>query len=133
MHRVHLVRNFNRVRVRVSQDQVYVNSKPMEDDRLVAQLTHLMRRYENDFLIVFEPDEGISYGRYVRYLDLFLTTIDLLRADRFYAATGKNPSDLTKESDYQTLDSVNTTYPGYIVEWTHEERRLLKIMERLAQ
>ncbi|MDW7695965.1 hypothetical protein R9C00_25835 [Flammeovirgaceae bacterium SG7u.111] len=128
--RNYLTRTVNHIVVRVSKEKVFVGKKEVDKQELSEFMQKVIEKHTPDYMIVFEPDEDISYGRYIEFKDLYYSKIDLLRkteAIRLYGTTFEN----LRYRNSNAFDKVSEKYPFALIEWTPEEKRL-RALERKA-
>lgn len=127
MYRNPEINQYNRVEIRVNQKSVTLNKAEVSKEKLASLLYQFIRRYAPGFVIIYEGDEEITYGRYIAYLDLIHTTIDKLRNElshELYEETYDPP--FWKDEP----DLIQLKYPKAIIEWTPEEKRLKELMKK---
>lgn len=116
----------NRVTVAVDSQHVFLNNRSIAPDSLFAALYQLTKKYAPDFIIGYYPDESISYGRYIAFLDLLYSVTDRLRNELSYRRY-QHPFDCWNYPE--ACDAVKAAYPRSIIEWTVEEKRLIRLIE----
>lgn len=117
----------NRVKITVDEQHVYLNNQLVSPDQLRNVLYHLIKKYNPDFKVIYEPNPQISYGRYIRYLDLIISVNAQLRNEMSMQHYGEPFDPLAYDRD-NTI--ITDQYPDILVEWTAEEKRLNQLMEK---
>ena len=128
MYRIRDVEQSNRLSVRVTANALYLNQGEVSFEQLQSVLYRFVQKYAPRYVIRYDPDEAISYGRYIAYLDLIHTVIDRHRNELSYQLYGEpvNPYPWAVPKD-----TIIRTYPKSIVEWTPEEKRLRRLMNKM--
>jgi biopolymer transport protein ExbD len=126
MYRVLAMKKTNRVVLTVDAAQAYLNGTPLPPDSLFAVLYGLTKRYTPNFVVIYVPDETISYGRYIAYLDLAYRVTDRLRSEATYSRYGHSIDCWQRPKDCAAIEEQ---YPRNVLEWTQEERRLIKLLD----
>ena len=128
MYRIRDVERNNRLSVRVTPNALYLNREKVSPEQLRSLLYRFVKQYAPHYVILYDPDEAISYGRYTACLDLIHTVIDRHRNELSYQQYGEpidpHPWAVPK-------DTIIRTYPKSIVEWTPEEKRLQRLMNNM--
>ena len=126
MYRIPAYQVSNRVVVGVDAQSAYLNGSPVSTDSLSDLLYQLTKKYAPYFFIDYSPDEAISYERYITYLDLLHSVTDRLRNELSYRHY-QHPLDCWNYP--KSCDTIKAAYPRNIIEWTPEEKRLMKLIE----
>ena len=129
MYRVDGLKNLNRLAVHVDNEgKAYLNKQPINKDKLELLIYKFFRKYAPNAVVIYTTDEQTTYGKYIEHLDLLISQIERLRDERSMTLYGQT---------YESLDfydgkklEISTKYPENILEWTREEKRLLKLMEK---
>ncbi len=120
----------NRVKVAVGAQHTYLNNQLISSDRLRQTIYELVKTYSPDFRVIYEPASEISYGRYIKYLDLINSANQKLRNEMSMELYSK-PFD---RNAYDREGSIILNrYPGNIVEWTEEEKRLNVLLKKTRE
>lgn len=128
MYRIRDVERNNRLSVRVTPNALYLNREKVSSEQLRSLLYRFVKQYAPHYVILYDPDEAISYGRYIACLDLIHTVIDRHRNELSYQQYGE-PIDPRPWA--VPKDTIIRTYPKSIVEWTPEEKRLRRLMNNI--
>jgi hypothetical protein len=126
MYRNYYAKTLNHVRLSVSDKQILLNGSEFDDNTLRKYLTKLFVKFSPNFVIIYDPDDEISYGRYIQYLDLMYSVIDDLRNQMSIEI-------YDKKYDYWLFDHekdiIDRRYPRNIFDMTKEEKRLDKLIK----
>ncbi|MFZ1807158.1 MAG: hypothetical protein WAU36_08055 [Cyclobacteriaceae bacterium] len=126
-YRVKEINKYNRIELRVDEKKAYLNGEDISDDEISKVMYGFVKRFSPEYLIIYSPDEHISYGRYIEYLDMINFTIDQLREQM--------SQDMFEHSYdewdfYGKTNTIERKYPRAILEWTFEEKRLLQLLKK---
>ena len=129
MYRIPSVRQYNRLEIRITPHTLLLNGAEVSEEKLEEIIYGFAKKYAPNYVLIYRPDEAITYGRYIEYLDLLYSTIDGLRDE-----LSLQRYDQVYQEDVwdRTYDTIARTYPRSIVEWTLEEERLLRLMGKEA-
>ena len=127
MYRINALKGYNRIEIYVNNENATLNGEIVSKEKLEQIVYKFIKKYSPNYVIIFNVDNQVTYGRYIEYLDLIHSRIDQLRNEMSV--------DLYKQplnSWYwgEELDSIKSRYPRYIVEWTQEEKRLIELMKK---
>lgn len=123
-YRITEINKYNRIELRVEEKKAYLNGEEIIDDEIPKVIYGFVKRFSPEYLIIYSPNEGISYGRYIKYLDMIYFSIDRLREEMSQDMFGQ-PYD--EQDFYGTTNTIERKYPRAILEWTFEEKRLLRL------
>lgn len=124
-YRITDVKKYNRIELKVDEKKAYINGEEITNGEISEVLYGFVNRFSPEYLIIYSPDMRISYGRYIEYLDMIYFTIDRLRNEMSQNIFG-HPYDEGHLSD--ELNTIESKYPRMILEWTVEEKRLLRLL-----
>ena len=127
MYRVLALQKTNRVVLSVDPTQAYLNGTPLPPDSMFTVLYGLTKQYAPNFVISYAPEETISYGRYIEYLDIIYRVTDRLRNEAAYARCDR-PIDCWQHP--RACAAIEAAYPRNVLEWAPEEKRLIKLTNR---
>ncbi len=127
MYRVLAGKKTNRVVLSVDLTRTCLNGTPLPPDSMFTVLYRLTERYAPDFVINYAPEETISYGRYIEHLDIIYRVTGRLRNEAAYARYG-HPLDCWQHP--KECATIEEKYPKNVLEWTPEERQLIKLLNR---
>ncbi|MFY0600777.1 MAG: hypothetical protein JXR03_13975 [Cyclobacteriaceae bacterium] len=130
MYRVNIPRHYNRLNLTVKEGFILLNNKAISEDELQVVLYKFIKKKAPNYLILFNPDEDITYGRYIELLDIPYSVVERLRNEMSFELYNK-PIESLWESDM--LRPIKSRYPNSFIEWTSEEKRLMKLMEKANQ
>jgi len=133
LYRINDYKNFNRVLLTLDKKKAFLNGKSVTDEQLKNFLYPFIKKYQNNCAIIFEPDEEITYSRYIHYLDIIYSVIDKLRNERSIELTGSTYDPTRYYYSFDKIDYFKNLYPHNIIEWSPEEKRLMKLMERAKE
>ncbi len=122
------LRTFNRVEVRIDQEQIYLNNSPIQPEVLKIFLYKLIKKYSQNFVVIFSPSDKITYGRYIEGLDLVNVPYHRIRKEM---AVSLDYEPIYSPVNQVISDKIDSRYPKYIVEWTAEEKRVNVLMEKM--
>ncbi|WP_139793852.1 hypothetical protein [Reichenbachiella faecimaris] len=125
--RVPHVQKVNRVVVRRDAHGVLINNESIEIDEIQNVIKLFIKKYSPNCVIVYMPDYNISYGDYIEIKDILYTQIEKLRNEYSIVQFGK-PYNKNFRGDL--YDSARRKFPLNVVEWTKEEQRLIKLLNR---
>ena len=126
MYRIPDYTSSNRVMVAVNSRGAYLNGQPLSDYALSTLLYRLTEKYAPNLMISYFPDEAITYGRYIAHLDLLYSVTDRLRNELSYQRY-QHPFDCWNYPE--VCDTLVAAYPRNVIEWTVEEKRLIRLIE----
>lgn len=126
MYRLLDLRKTNRVELIIDTAQAYLNGTPVTPAHLSRVLYALTQEYSPNFVVLYAPDETISYEKYIEYLDIVHSITDRLRNEATYALYGHSFDCWQYAEDCEAVEEV---YPRNIIEWTIEEKRLSKLVD----
>ena len=129
MYRIPWVRQYNRLEVHVMPHTLLLNGAEISEEKLKEIVYLFAKKYAPNYVLLYRPEEVITYGRYIEYLDLLYSTIDGLRNELSWQRY-----DQVYQEDVwdRTDDTITKMYPRNVIEWTLEEKRLLRLMEKEA-
>lgn len=132
-YRIIDVKKYNRVEIKVDSEKVYLNGKQFTKAKLHAILHKLIKKYAPNFAVIYTPSEEIKYERYIEYLDLIYSVTYQVKNEMSLELFNKPfehwyPFDHLYPSEEK--DSINAKYPRIVIEWTPEEKRLLKLLKK---
>ncbi len=127
MYRTEIVKTFNRIKLEVLTDKILVNGKQMNEFNLRLFLNKFINKYQDNYVIIFEPDENISYGRYIEILDLMCSVVESLRERASLETYGESYKELMLQNKHF---EIADKYPCNVVEWTPEEKRLQQLLKK---
>lgn len=127
MYRVQDVRNYNRVEIKSDSENTYLNGKIISDYKLTKFLYKFIKKHSPNFVVIYSPDESISYGRYIQHLDMFYSTIDKLRNEMSMELYDKPFYEWYSGDEFY---EIKDKYPLHFLEWTLEEKRLLQLLNK---
>ncbi|NMM47822.1 hypothetical protein [Marinigracilibium pacificum] len=130
--RVYSVKNINRIEVKVDNENVFLNGKSISDSKLRSYTSKLTSKYSPGFAIIYSPADDISYDRYIKYLDLFYSVTDSIRNETSlitYNRPYKN-LNLAYTEDLEIVNDIEKRYPYSVIEWTEDEKRLMKLLNK---
>ena len=129
MYRIPSVRQYNRLEIRITPYTLLLKGEEVSKEKLKKVIYQFAKKYAPNYVLIYRPDEAITYGRYIEHLDLLYSTIDglrnelsLQRYDQVYQEDVRDRTD----------DTIAKTYPRSVIEWTPEEEGLLRLMEKEA-
>ncbi|MCG8321459.1 MAG: hypothetical protein MI921_18290 [Cytophagales bacterium] len=125
MYRINALKGYNRIEIYVNNENATLNGEIVSKEKLEQIVYQFIKNYSPNYVVIFNVDDQVTYGRYIEYLDLIYARIDQLRNEMSI--------DLYKQPfDYwywgEELDTIKFRYPRHIIEWTQEEKRLIKLM-----
>ena len=125
MYRINALKGYNRIEIYVNNENATLNGEIVSKEMLEQIVYQFIKNYSPNFVVIFNLDDQVTYGRYIEYLDLIYARIDQLRNEMSI--------DLYKQPfDYwywgEELDTIKFRYPRHIIEWNQEEKRLIKLM-----
>lgn len=127
-YRIQGVRRYKRMTIKVTPEQVFLNNREISAEDLQAYTYKFVKKYSPEYMIIFEPDERISYQRYIAYKDIIMYSIDQLRYEMSYTLFNQPFDYWYRDPEYVKLREI---YPKRVLEWTREEKRLMDIMSRM--
>lgn len=86
MYRNSALKNYNRIEITVTPDSVILNHHKIDSLNLEQKVYGFIKKYSPNYMIIFNSDNGITYKRYIEYLDMLWTQVDRLR-DRTISRT----------------------------------------------
>lgn len=133
-HRINYVKQHNRVEIRVAKNTVYLNNRETDLTSLKTLIQDLQKRYSPKFLVILSYEGNTEYGRYIEVIDL-LRSIHVQLKNEFTQSEFNKPYEsveytgyrLQRDTAYRTADKK---YPPILFEWTVEERRLNRLLEK---
>jgi hypothetical protein len=128
MYRQGFLKKINRIEIHVSQDTVTLNGQEVDPFRLEQIVHGFIQKYSPNFVIIYNPDDDISFGRYITYLDLLYYQVDLFRNELSFNLYQRPFDEL--ETWKNEDDTIINRYPKNILEWTKEEQRLNELVEK---
>jgi biopolymer transport protein ExbD len=134
-YRIIDIKKYNRVELKVDRSKVYLNGRQFTKAQLKALLYALTKKYSPKFAVIYSPSDEIKYERYIEYLDLIYSVNYQVKNEMSQELFNKpyeqmNPFDDRYSSDEK--DSINAKYPRMVIEWTPEEKRLMKLINKAA-
>lgn len=129
-YRNEVIKQYNRIEIQLTPDRVLLNSQEIEPSLLEEKVYGFIKRYTPDYVIVFNTEEEISYGRYIEYLDLIYYQLDRLRNKSAMNRYGRVLDTWERGAEY---DSLLRDYPRYIMEWSPEEQRLNQLIKQVEK
>ena len=123
-YRINDVKNYSRIKVRVTPENVFINNSKVSDDQLENFTYQFIKKYAPDYAIIFDADDQITYQRYIEIKDIIYYNIHKLRNNLAYE-TYNEPYDNLYGFEQM---KIKVAYPRNIVEWTPEEKRLMELM-----
>lgn len=127
LYRLDDIRNSNRIEIKVGKDSVLLNNSPITKDELRTFVYKFIKKYAPNYAIIYSPDNEITYNRYIEYLDLIYYSIDKLRNEMAYELYQQPFEDNFWDNKF---DTIKIEYPRNIIEWTPEEKRLIKLTHK---
>ncbi|MCB0495134.1 MAG: hypothetical protein KDC79_03285 [Cyclobacteriaceae bacterium] len=127
LYRINDVKEYNRIEFTITPNSMLLNGKEFNAAKIEHIMAGFIKKYSPNYLIIYSPDDTINYQRYIEGLDMMHYTVDSLRnnmADELFNTTF---DELGWGYEY---DTIRATYPKYFLEWTPEEKRLIKLMNR---
>jgi hypothetical protein len=129
MYRNGLQRTYNRIEITVTQDSVTLNGEKIETMKLEKIVYGFIEKYSPNYLIIFNADDEVTYGRYIEFLDLIYTQVDQLR-NEFSLEQYRHSFDYWYQGPEQ--DTIRKKYPRNILEWSTEEKRLNVLLKKVG-
>lgn len=127
MYRVNTLKGTNRIEVYVGKDEITVNRTPVTDDELAIIAYKFTKKYSPNYVIIFNANDQITFGRYIECLDLIYYQVEKLRNEM---SLERYQQPLEYWYWQPELDSIRSKYPRRVLEWTREEKRLLEVMKK---
>ena len=133
LYRNELLKRYNRIEVSVSRESVFINSQHVNDQKLVDVVKGFIRDYGPFYVVRYNPDEDISFGRYIEYKGLLFSVVDRLRDEMSYSLYNQlfDYWDQRDPDHRKYYSHVRSAYPKFIIEFSSEEKRLANL-ERLS-
>ncbi|WOK07476.1 hypothetical protein RT717_02425 [Imperialibacter roseus] len=127
MYRVNALEEYDRIEVYIGKQEVMVNGTVVSDDRLAEIVYKFTKKYSPDNVIIFNKDNQITFGRYIKYLDLVYSQIEKLKNEMSLELYQKPFDNWYWLPEFNV---INSKYPRNVLEWTREEERLLGLMKK---
>ncbi|UII19922.1 hypothetical protein [Fulvivirga ligni] len=121
------IKQYNRIEINVKPNSVTLNKQKIKPPELEAIIYKFYKKYSPDCVVIFNSADDVSYARYIQFLDMIYTQIDRLRneeSEKFYHHPFQN--DQWDSGFHQIV----AKYPRNIIEWTEEEKRLNKLIQK---
>lgn len=128
LYRQGSLKGYNRIEVNVSPDSVTLNGQIIDPIKLGPLVYKFIHKYSPNFVIIFNADDTITYGRYIEILDIFWAQIDRLRNELSIELYDR-PFDFWYAMGHE-FASIKERFPRNIIEWTTEEQRLNELMKK---
>ncbi len=129
-YRISQVRSVNRFKMEVFSDKTLINGRLITNHDLREVVYRFIKKYSPNYAIIFEPDDEITYEKYIQHLDLIYAAVDKLRHEMSYDRYSQPFDFLRYQVEYQ---EIITKYPLNLVEWTPQEKRLMELIERTGR
>ncbi len=130
MYRHGLLEDANRMTVKVNQDNLVLDGHKVDFLALERKVNDHIGKYAPNYLIVLDVDSSITYGRYIRAIDAVWTQIDRLRKQTFYNFHGESWDNQHLVAE---RDAISSLYPRHVLEWSTEEKRLNRLIEKTGE
>ena len=127
MYRNQAVKGYNRIAIKVTTKGIFLNGKLISVDKLQSITKKFIKKYSPNYVIIYEPNEEISYEEYIKYLDVICTSVDKLRNEMSKELYNHPFEQWYRGEEY---DLIKAKYPRNILEWTLEELRLKELLNK---
>jgi len=128
MYRVGQENEYNRVELYLTTDGLSINGSEVSREDAANFLDSFIKKYSPSHLIILDYDSAISFGDYVKGLDIIHYAYDHLRIQKAIELFGN--SEGWDDNYNPKYDQLRQYYPRYMLEWTPEEKRLIKLLEQ---
>jgi hypothetical protein len=125
------IKRYNSVLIELDGANCLLNGQPVSKEKLFSICYDLFKKYESRMTIIFEIDEKITYGRYIEYKDIILSSIGKLRNELSLHKYGKPFKEWYGYG--HKYDSIRAIYPWLLLEWTPEEKRLQALIKKAGK
>ena len=126
--RVGLEKGLNRVSVRLTNEDIFLNGQQVSEGFLRDFTRKFIQKYPQSNLMMFYADDNVTLGEYLNCLDQMLIAEDQIEREAYYKWKG-TPFDDMYHSQAER-DSINSEYKLGLIEWTREEQRLVEWLQR---
>ena len=104
---------------------IYLNKQLIEKERLKLIIYKFLKEYSPNYVIIYDVDDKVGFGKYIEYLDLIYYTIGKLRNDLSYQLFDQ-PYGIWNAGEKNQV--IREKIPNHLIEWTSEEKRLNVLM-----
>lgn len=127
MYRINSLKGHNRIEIFLNEWETTLNGQVVSQEEL-GQIVHkFIKRCAPDYKIIFNADDEVTYGKYIEHLDLILSVIKKLKTVQPIILSKQDSHSWSVMGKYY---KPPVEYPHNIIEWSFEERRLIKLMEK---
>ena len=130
MYRNGILKNYNRIEIKVYSNYVTLNSQKIDSLDLEKKVYGFIKKYSPDYVVVLNTDSKITYGRHIDILDMLWTQVDRLRNEMSLELYNRPVDEWYWE---QELDTIKRQYPRNILEWSAEEQRLNELIKKAGK
>lgn len=127
-YRIDDFESYNRIKISVDSLGYRLNGNIITKEDLKGVMNDFVTKYTQNHVVIFDPALDISIGKYIESKDLIISQYRELRNEYSLANFGK-PFKEFYPWDYE-YSHIRKMIPTPIIEWTRDEKRLLKIIER---
>ncbi|MEQ8473711.1 MAG: hypothetical protein RIC35_21115 [Marinoscillum sp.] len=130
MYRNGMLKNYNRIGIKVSADFILLNNQIIDSIDLEQKVYSFIKRYSPNYVIILNSDDDITYGRYIEVLDILWTQIDRLRNEMSLSLYNQQFDTWYWEPE---RDIIKRQFPRNILEWSTEEKRLIELIKKAGK
>lgn len=125
MYRVNALDEYNRIEISLGKSAIEINGQSVNEKKLEEVVYGFFKRYSPDAVAIYNVHGDVDYGRYIEILDVLYWQIDRLRNELSWEMYDEPFEQWDMGEKKNTLMSK---YPRAVVEWTREEKRLIKLV-----
>lgn len=126
LHRVWEIRHENHLALHFTQEGIRVNRRLMEVEGVTQLLEKLITKHGAKFTVIISADKSLPFGQYIFFLDNIYGCWHRIQNRHALEHFGVLYNELTEEDQRM----VRQLYPLNVIQWSPEEERLIKMLER---
>lgn len=128
-----MYRSFNRTNKKyvveffVDETHITLNGRKFSEEKASEIIYKLIKKYPERAVIIFERKNTITYDRHIEMLDLVFTQYMRIRQEYALKCFNKPYNEIY---DYDDFNEIRYKFPMQILEWSPEEKRLIKLIRK---